>query len=427
MAQTYKFGNGTWARKKGSTLAYSDTNNAFKPLPFSFERNSIATRVNKDGLIEVVGNDIPRIDYKDSTDGVLLLENSATNLITYSEAFDNAYWTKSGSSVTSGFTSPKGDLSAFKLVENTSNSLHYIYSSGISVSAVKNNFSAFVKSAGKTKLAIRESSGTGRYASFDLTNKSVIEQNGTDAKIEELINGWFRISFNDVTTTSTVMGLFLLDDSYTSGSPTTTYQGDGTSGIYIFGTQLEIGNASSYIPTNGSTIQRAAETCNGSGNSEVFNDSQGVLFANISSLDVSGDYRLISISDGTNNNRVFLGFRLNTGYLYYFVVSGGSTQSDFISNKISVNKFSKIAVKYKDNDFAFWVDGLEIYADSSGNTPIGLDRLQFTDADGNTRFFYGKTKQIAYYDTALTDEELEYLTSYRSLNELVTELNLNTL
>ena len=50
MAQTYKFGNGTWATKKGSTLAYSDTNNAFKPLPFNFTRNSIATRVNKEGL-----------------------------------------------------------------------------------------------------------------------------------------------------------------------------------------------------------------------------------------------------------------------------------------------------------------------------------------------------------------------------------------
>ena len=61
-------------RKKGSTLAYSDTNNAFKPLPFSFERNSIATRVNKEGLIEVVGNDIPRIDYTDSTEGALLLD-----------------------------------------------------------------------------------------------------------------------------------------------------------------------------------------------------------------------------------------------------------------------------------------------------------------------------------------------------------------
>ena len=82
MAQTYKFGNGTWATKEGSTLAYNDENENYKPLPFNFERDSIATRVNKEGLIEVVGNDIPRIDYTDSADGVLLLEPSRTNLIT---------------------------------------------------------------------------------------------------------------------------------------------------------------------------------------------------------------------------------------------------------------------------------------------------------------------------------------------------------
>ena len=79
MAQKLKFGNGTWATKEGSTLAYNDENNNYKPLPFTTTRNSIGTRVNKEGLIEVVGNDIPRIDYTDSADGVLLLEPSRTN------------------------------------------------------------------------------------------------------------------------------------------------------------------------------------------------------------------------------------------------------------------------------------------------------------------------------------------------------------
>ena len=114
MAQTYKFGkDGNWATKKGSTLAYSDTNNAFKPLPFSFERNSIATRVNKEGLIEVVGNDIPRIDYTDSTEGALLLENSSTNLISYSEDFSNSYWNKSSASVVDGFFISKWRFKCF--------------------------------------------------------------------------------------------------------------------------------------------------------------------------------------------------------------------------------------------------------------------------------------------------------------------------
>ena len=81
ITQKLKFGNGTWATKKGSTLAYNDENDRYKPLPFTTTRNSIATRVNKEGLIEVVGNDVPRIDYTDSADGVLLLENSATCLL----------------------------------------------------------------------------------------------------------------------------------------------------------------------------------------------------------------------------------------------------------------------------------------------------------------------------------------------------------
>ncbi len=88
MAQKLKFGNGTFATKEGSTLAYNDENNNFKPLPFTTTRNSIATRVNKEGLIEVVGNDKPRIDYTDSADGVLLLENSSTNSLVQSNQFD---------------------------------------------------------------------------------------------------------------------------------------------------------------------------------------------------------------------------------------------------------------------------------------------------------------------------------------------------
>ncbi len=60
MAQTLKFGNGTWATKEGSALAYNDENGNYKPLPFDFDRASTATRVNKEGLIEVVGRDKPK-------------------------------------------------------------------------------------------------------------------------------------------------------------------------------------------------------------------------------------------------------------------------------------------------------------------------------------------------------------------------------
>jgi len=99
MANTIKFGNGQWATKEDSILAYNDENANFKPLPFVASRTSTATRVNKSGLLETVGVGIPRVDYLSNTSGAYLLEPSSTNLITQSESFGNSYWTKSGASI----------------------------------------------------------------------------------------------------------------------------------------------------------------------------------------------------------------------------------------------------------------------------------------------------------------------------------------
>ena len=117
MSNTLKFGNGEWYGKKDTILAYNDENSNFKPLPFSFDRASSATVINKDGLIETVGSGEPRIDYKDDSKGALLLEPSRSNLITYSEDFDNAWinqlWSKQNINLTSNYElSPSGLLNA---------------------------------------------------------------------------------------------------------------------------------------------------------------------------------------------------------------------------------------------------------------------------------------------------------------------------
>ena len=215
MAQKLKFGNGTWATKKGSTLAYNDENNNYKPLPFTTTRNSIATRVNKEGLIEVVGDDKPRIDYKDSADGVLLLEPSRTNLISYSEDFSQSYWTKSGSSILSNNAiSPDGSLNASKLVENTSNSAHRIFNgSGLSVSG-NVSMSVFAKKGGRNFIRLTNNNIVGAF--FDLNNGVVLGvSSGITAKIEDFGND-LDIYFN-----------FLISHpsgiSPTQGAPLSTY------------------------------------------------------------------------------------------------------------------------------------------------------------------------------------------------------------
>ncbi|MDA9908053.1 LamG domain-containing protein [Flavobacteriaceae bacterium] len=417
MAQTYKFGNGTWATKKGSTLAYNDEDNNFKPLPFSFERNSIATRVNKEGLIEVVGNDIPRIDYTDSSEGALLLENSSTNLITYSEDFSNAAWTKNNSSVTSGFTSPDGTTNAFKLIEDTSSTTeHRVY---VSMTSSVSTYSIRAKVGERSWIYI-VAGGLGAY--FDLEN-GIIGTSNTNANIKALSNGWYECSILTAVLNGSTANIMIA-----KGNGLEVYTGDGTSGVYIYGAMLESNSFStSYIPTSGSTVQRAAETCNESGNSEVFNDSQGVLFADMAALSNDLTNRFISLTDGSNDNRVLFGYRASSNQVFARIEGNNSASVDLTNVVSDTEIVIKLAIYYDSSfNYKMYLNGFLVDNAIGTDSIIGLDRFDFTNAAG-TENFYGKTKEIAYYDTALTDEELEYMTSYRSLNEMVTELNLNAL
>ena len=405
MAQTLKFGKGTWATKTGSSMAYNDQNGNYKPLPFNFERDSIATRVNKEGLIEVVGRDIPRIDYTDSTEGVLLLEPSRTNSLLQSNQFDTT-WTTSSATVTNEQIGVGGSTDAWELEKTATNG--YIRHIGISV--VNGSVSIYAKKGNSNWLRLGTSSGN-IEAYFDLEN-GIIGNKGNlvdDVNITDMSDGWYRCSFSY---TGTATGVYLYpadnngDTSETSGS------------IYIQYAQIEVGsNASSYIPTNGSTVQREADVANGSGNSEVFNDSEGVLFADIEFLTLAAGQDYFGINNGTNSQRVLME-RNGTSFNTYI--------SSIVLSTTNISKQNKICVSYKLNDFKMYFNGFKVDSATSGTTPTGLDRFEFK-IGGLNLYTYAKTKEIGYYDAVLTDSELEYLTSYRSLSEMVTELNLNTL
>ena len=355
-----------------------------------------------------------------------MLEPSRTNLISYSEDFSQSYWTKSGSSILSNNAiSPDGSLNASKLVENTSNSAHRIFNgSGLSVSG-NVSMSVFAKKGGRNFIRLTNNNIVGAF--FDLNNGVVLGvSSGITAKIEDFGNDWYRCSITQTGVANERLIVYLSNNGID-----TTYQGDGTSGVYICGAMLEEGSyPTSYIPTSGSTVQRAAETANGSGNSEVFNDSEGVLFADISALADNDSGRFISLSDGSNNNRILIGYLGSNNTLRSEIyVGGGSAQATLDLNLNSQKTIVKTALKYKQNDFALWVNGFKVAVDTNGNTFSNgiLTQLDFDSALLSQQPFYGKTKELGYYDEILTDEELEYMTSYRSLNELVTELNLNEL
>ena len=521
MANTLKFGAGQWATKEGSTLAYNDENDNYKPLPFDFTRASNATVVNKAGLIETVGNGIPRIDFLGNTQGALKLEPQRTNLITYSSDFPNPYWTKSGAtiqgdpstagselivngdfatdsdwikgtgwtisggkascdgsnsaldqfsittigktykvditvtdmttasvnvrlgtgssdiigSITSngtytfygtvasntafrirssagfdgsvdnvsvkevqGFTSPDGTTNAYKLVENSANSSHYlrVNASNANPSVI----SVFAKKGEETKIFIGNATFS-QGVLFDL-DLGVIES-GSDGTIENYGNGWYKCSFYRTDLNSwqyiSLRGNF------------TTYQGNGVNGVYLYGAQLEEGSyPTSYIPTQGSAVTRLADTASGSGNADTFNDSEGTLYFEGSALENGGgSNRFISLSDGTSDNLIYIRIDSTASRFRGFARGSSGSYTLVTVNSIPQTDNNKIALVWDATNFRIWINGSERDTTTINDLPIGMNTLSLTDPTGSSPFF-GKVKQLQVYNTALTDQELQALT-----------------
>lgn len=198
--------------------------------------------------------------------GLLHESEARTNLVTYSEDFTKASWTNTATTDTaSSAVGPDGLISATELIEAASTISHNIFWVG---SAVAANWTASVyikeKTAGRYLQVRPYGIGVGiAWATFDPSDGSVYESGGTNllsATSESVGNGWYRVA---ITCSSALIDAgdgiqFLLTDG-TLGEAA-NYTGDGTSGIYIYGAQLEAGSTpSSYIPTSGATVTRAAE------------------------------------------------------------------------------------------------------------------------------------------------------------------------
>ena len=406
---------------------------------FDFSRASTATRVNSKGLIEEVASGVSRLDYTGGGCPHHLLEPQSKNLLTYSEAFDNAYWTKSGSSVTSGFISPTGALGAFKLVEDTSNGQHATWTtSAVTVTANTDvTFTAYVKKIDRRYIAVgvAHSSSRGAIAQFDLDTQSLVYSGGigtiytyVSSDIKSLGNYWYRLEFVCQTTLTSIQpSIALSDDIFTNPSILNSanfYTGNGTSGVYIFGAQVEQKSyATSYIPNFGTAlgVTRLAETATGSGDADTFNDSEGVLFAEISALADDLTNRTIGIL-ADSSNFIELAYRNDTNQIRILIKSSNVVVVNLQYSLPDVTLYNKIVVKYKSNDCSLWVNGFEVLTDTSASMPSGLSQLNFNRFDG-AEDFYGKTKQLQYYNTALTALETETLTSYTSFNEMALNFN----
>jgi len=408
MSNTLNLGtDGNWATKENSLLGYNSENGNYKPLPFDFTRASNGTFVNKSGLIETAASGVPRIDFLGNTSGALKLEPQRTNLIPYSQSFDNAAWTVNGASITSGFTSPDGTTNAFKLVEDTSTGVHRIYQTSTVTSSTNVSISTYVKYAGTRWVFIRNAENSvGRY--FDLVDGVIGGTGGLGMPDNSLMvamgDGWYKISVSNTNTSAARLELWMTKTEQATFS--TPYIGDGTSGVYIYGAQLEQGSyATSLINTQGSAVTRVQDVCSQTVPSGIIGQTEGTIYIDVDFKTLSGTNMFVSIRPDANNK---IEIYRSGAVIYGEFASNASF--NFNKPSVTVGRY-KIAVAYSSGSSAMYINGVLI---GSNTTPFAftstLDGI-YINSRGTTYIEQSSYNESKIYNTRLSNAELIALTS----------------
>ena len=190
----------------------------------SFTRASNGTRINSAGLVEVC----------------------PWNLVQQSETLDNTAWTKQQSTVTANaITAPNGTATADFLVPNTNNDLHSIFQTS-GITSGKYTISVYAKQGGYKNLLVWFDGHSGGIG-VNLDTLAIFRnQNNDGYLIETLANGWYRISVTCTISTASLPNFYIYDNSST---PAISFAGNGTSGVYLWGAQMNYGALKPYFPT----------------------------------------------------------------------------------------------------------------------------------------------------------------------------------
>jgi len=395
---------------------------------FQFSRATEGTRINSLGLVEVVANNLPRINYEgfsydgsgniipDSGCGHWLWENQSTNLITQSELFSDSSWIKEGGATIDLNTeiSPTGSLNASYLQApigtNITPRIAYSFTSAAGTSYVG---SVFLKKDNIDFIRILSTGATAStlQAYYNISN-GTLGAAGTPskAKIENYGNGWYRLSLIIDAVNSNSIATFRVQ--LTDGDGAGVADFNGTEKNIIFGAQLENQTYStSYIPTDGTQKTRNQDLCTNGGSVSTINSTEGVLYAEIAALADDGTNRYISLNNGGTTDYLFFRYRSDNNFQIRF--RSGNVDSVNTTTSLANNlDFNKIAFSYKLNEFKIFVNGLQVGSTitSGSSFSASISNLDFGSFNGGDDF-YGKTKAIAVFSEALTDEELTLLTT----------------
>lgn len=372
----------------------------------------------------------PRIDFDPVTGACrgLLIEEQRTNLLRWSQEFDNAYWIKSkmAAPATNSAVAPDGTLTAEGMVANTTLAVHYFERNEAGLTAATNYAASVFVRQGSSQSAVLRVSGTGNALHGVILNFSTRVATLTTSSeytsgagvttswgAQNVGNGWWRIwvaGYPDAAATNRRFRLFL-----TNASGAETFAGDGTTvGYFVWGAQLEAGAfPTSYIPTTSSQVTRSADSAvmTGTNFSSWYRQDEGTLFAEFfpHSTPITGaNPAAVSADNGSPTERFQI--RRNSGATgtSCLVVTGNNTQAS-ITSTIAVNQVLRTAFAARANDFAASTNGGNVSTYTSGSMPT-VTQLDIGYGSGTAQL-NGRIRRIAYWPARLPDAQLQALTA----------------
>lgn len=376
-------------------------------------RASSASFFGPNGLLQSAGPNVPRVTYDPVTRAVLgfLVEGAATNLVFPSEAV--ASWTLNGvTGANNQVVAPDGATTGGKIVESATTAGHL---AGRNANVVSGNYyavSVYLKAAERGFALLSVNGGFPVSAvGVNLSTGGVVNVFGAPLNpiVMNVGNGWLRVSFC-VAATSTASGganVYISQDGLWANR---NYAGDGTSGVYAWGLQLQsadsLGNASSYIKTTSTAVSQSADSFNIPLDTSWFNPNSGTLLIEFTALDYRPDASVnyvVQINDGGGNNRIAM--REGT------IITGCDLVADVSSvSQVDTNSFNyaigdrcRAAFCYALNDYAFTVNGATPLTDSSATVP----NMTQIVLGGSTKIIH----RLLYYPQRLTNAQMQALTA----------------
>jgi hypothetical protein len=377
----------------------------------TFTRASGGSYIGADGLIKYAGVNEARFDHDPLTGESLglLIEEARTNLLTSSNNFgsgDANYGITASADV-----SPDGTTNASLIFEKTTLSFKLYTANITAVIGTTYCGSVFVKYSG-SNLYGRLKVGANNTIIINLINGSILSSFGTCGVIP-YPNGWYRIYVVwTATTTSEGVQIFLMDRTGSNS----LYQGDGSSGYYLYGIQAEVGAfPTSYIPTAASTVTRTADNASmtGSNFSSWYRQDEGTMFSGYRGPQVSvpGSIRVATLSDGTFSNLImFVASNGNGASANFVSIVASNIAQTFDPANPYLPTSQKGAFAYALDNVGYSRNGGSASLDTSATIPT-TNVLNIASGPTNANILNGTISQLTYFPKRLPNSQLQALTS----------------